>query len=143
MFEKFKHQRNPGLCLDNMVWRGNYIECAVCDGVVAVQFDGNLSVLDRYINHEDKIHAYARTIPNPNYKKQPDAWSSFEKDIKAIRKEANSVRKSNEQRRIDHPDWFDAEGDAIEVDAYDGEDSAAGGFYLGNDTSDNPGESIE
>jgi hypothetical protein len=142
MFDRFRHEKKPSLCLDSMTWDGNYLECEKCKSVIATLFSGELKVMDRYATYDDKIFAYVRAFPNPGYiENQSDEWDCVKDKIRDIRREANSVRKSNEQRRIDHPDWFDEDGDPIELDdVYDDEDSAAGDAYLGDDEQSEEGE---
>ncbi len=134
MFPKLRHMSNPRLCLDNVTWRGNYLECSVCDSVVACSYDGSLAIMDKFSAHDDIIHAYVRENPKPDGNRKSCDFDEVKDVVKLISDSADSIRLANEMRIT-----YD---DAIPFDelTFDGEDSAAGDFYVGDDVQNDSDE---
>lgn len=134
MFNRLRHKSNPNLCINHLTWRGNFLECGICDSVIATYFNGDLNVIDRYVEHTDKIHEYCKTRI---LSARADEWQKvldLKKEviensrgqIEAIKEETEQLKERNDALGIDDPIPF------TDIE-FDDEDAAAGNFYLGNE----------
>jgi hypothetical protein len=133
MFERVKHHFDKGRCLSNMRLENGIVKCYICENVAGIEMSGDFHVLHEYAQYECEVRDF--------WAKRRSKTSDEESAWREVKQEISEMRLPEDPTYIPSQ-CQDEENIPFTEKIFDGEDSAAGNFYLGDDINENK-ENIE
>ena len=125
MLERLKHHFNKGRCLTHLYWENGLVRCNVCNDVVGMELENAFHVFHDYIPHDSVLRDF--------WAKTRVKHTDDESDWREVRQEIAGIRLPEDPSYIPRQCLDEEGGIPVSEMIYDGEDSAAGDFYLGDD----------